>query len=74
MLAIRLPAEIEERLDRLAERTGRSKSFYARQAILEHLDDLEDVYLAEKRLEELRQGKGDTVSLADLMTRHGVED
>lgn len=74
MLAIRLPAEIEERLDRLAERTGRSKSFYARQAILEHLDDLEDVYLAEKRLEELRQGKGDTVSLKDLMTRHGVED
>jgi len=74
MRAIRLPAEIEERLDRLAERTGRSKSFYARQAILEHLDDLEDVYLAEKRLEELRQGKGDTVSLKDLMTRHGVED
>ncbi len=29
-----------------AERTGRSKSFYARQAILEHRDDLEDVYLA----------------------------
>ena len=45
MLAIRLPEEIEARLDTLAKRTGRSKTFYAREAILEHLDDLEDLYL-----------------------------
>ncbi|OWV71778.1 CopG family transcriptional regulator [Rhizobium sp. R634] len=74
MLALRLPPDIEARLDELARRTGRSKSFYARQAILEHLDDLEDIYLAEKRLEELRRGESDTVSLAELMTRHGVEN
>ncbi|RFB97952.1 CopG family transcriptional regulator [Rhizobium leguminosarum bv. trifolii] len=74
MLALRLPPEIEARLDELARRTGRSKSFYARQAILEHLDDLEDIYLAEKRLEELRKGESDTVSLAELITRHGVEN
>jgi RHH-type rel operon transcriptional repressor/antitoxin RelB len=46
MLAIRLDPEIENRLERLAKRTGRTKTFYAREAILEHLDDLEDVYLA----------------------------
>lgn len=74
MLALRLPPEIEAQLDELSRRTGRSKSFYARQAILEHLDDLEDIYLAEKRLEELRRGESDTVSLAELMTRHGVEN
>lgn len=74
MLALRLPPDIEARLDELARRTGRSKSFYARQAILEHLDDLEDIYLAEKRLEELRRGESDTVSLAELMTRHGMEN
>lgn len=51
MLAIRLDSEIEERLARLAKRTGRTKTFYAREAILEHLDDLEDGYLALKRLE-----------------------
>jgi RHH-type rel operon transcriptional repressor/antitoxin RelB len=51
MLAIRLESEIEERLARLAKRTGRTKTFYAREAILEHLDDLEDGYLALKRLE-----------------------
>ena len=51
MLAIRLEPEIEERLARLAKKTGRTKTFYAREAILEHLEDLEDGYLALKRLE-----------------------
>ncbi|MBH0237581.1 type II toxin-antitoxin system RelB family antitoxin [Methylobrevis albus] len=74
MLALRLPPDIEARLDELARRTGRSKSFYAREAILEHLDDLEDIYLAEKRLEDLRRGDSDTVSLADLLARHGLPD
>jgi RHH-type rel operon transcriptional repressor/antitoxin RelB len=46
MLAIRLPPEIENRLDALAKKIGRTKTFYAREAILEHLDDLEDLYLA----------------------------
>jgi RHH-type rel operon transcriptional repressor/antitoxin RelB len=50
MLALRLPAEIEKRLDLLAKRTGRSKSFYAREAILRHLEDLEDYHLARRRL------------------------
>ena len=50
MLAIRLDSEIEERLARLAKRTGRTKTYYAREAILEHLEDLEDGYLALDRL------------------------
>ena len=50
MLAIRLPSDIELRLARLAKLTGRTKTFYAREAILEHLEDLEDYYLATKRL------------------------
>ena len=51
MLAIRLESEIEDRLARLAKQTGRTKTFYAREAILEHLRDLEDGYLALKRME-----------------------
>jgi len=43
MLAIWLPASIEKRLEKLARRTGRTKAYYAREAILQHLDDLEDV-------------------------------
>ena len=51
MLAIRLDPDTESRLERLAKKTGRTKTFYAREAILEHLEDLEDVYLASQRLE-----------------------
>jgi RHH-type rel operon transcriptional repressor/antitoxin RelB len=50
MLAIRLDPQIEARLTRLAELTGRTKTFYAREAILEHLEELEDAYLATERL------------------------
>ncbi len=51
MLAIRLDTDTEKRLDRLAKLTGRTKTFYAREAILEHLEDLEDTYLATQRLQ-----------------------
>jgi len=46
MLAIRLPAEIENRLSELAAKTGRTKTYYAKKAILEKLEDMEDIYLA----------------------------
>lgn len=52
MLALRLPPDIEKRLDDLSRKTGRTKSFYAREAILEHLADLEDAYLAEQRMRD----------------------
>ncbi len=73
MLAIRLPEKIEKRLERLAKRTGRTKTYYARQAILEHLDDLEDIYLAERRLEAVRAGRSRTTPLEKVMRRYGVE-
>lgn len=57
MLAIRLPAEIENRLEALARATGRTKTFYVREAILEHLDDLEAAYLNEPRLSDTKSEK-----------------
>lgn len=74
MLAIRLPEEIEERLNVLAKETGRTKTFYVREAILEHLDDMEDVYLAEKRLADIRAGNNKPIPLKDVMKRYGLED
>jgi len=73
MLAIRLPASVEKRLARLAKRTGRTKTFYAREAILQHLEELEDVYLAERILDRIRKGEEPTVPLEDVMKRHGLE-
>jgi RHH-type rel operon transcriptional repressor/antitoxin RelB len=74
MLAIRLPLSIEKRLEKLARRTGRTKSFYVREAILEHLDDLEELYQAERILERIRSGEEKTVPLEDVLKRHGLED
>jgi RHH-type transcriptional regulator, rel operon repressor / antitoxin RelB len=73
MLAIRLPASIEKRLEKLARRTGRTKSYYVREAILEHLDDLEDLYLAERALERVQRGEERTSPLTDVMKRHGLQ-
>ena len=73
MLAIRLPASIEKRLEKLARRTGRTKTYYAREAILQHLDDLEDVSMAEGVLDRIRKGEERTIPLEDVVKRHGVE-
>ncbi|KQT19095.1 CopG family transcriptional regulator [Methylobacterium sp. Leaf399] len=71
--ALRLPPELVERLDALAQRTGRSVIDHARDAIVGHLDDLDDLAIAEQRLEALRRGDSDTVPLVDLLVRYGVE-
>ena len=62
MLALRLPPKIEKRLEALARKTGRTKSFYAREAILRHIEDLEDYHLAKRRLAR----KGDGIPLEEL--------
>jgi RHH-type rel operon transcriptional repressor/antitoxin RelB len=51
MLAIRISNEIENRLQSLAQKTGRTKTYYAREAILRFIEDIEDEYLALARLE-----------------------
>ncbi|HUW41410.1 MAG TPA: DUF6290 family protein [Rectinemataceae bacterium] len=72
MIAVRLPKEIETRLDALAEKTGRTKTFYVREAILEYLEDLEDLYLAEKTLTEIHMGKQKTIPIEDLAAEYGI--
>lgn len=70
MLAIRLTPDIEKRLDALAKKTGRSKTYYAREAILEHLDDLEDYYSAMARVEKNLPA----LSLEEVEQRLGLAD
>jgi len=57
MLALRLPKDIEDRLTALAKKTGRTKSFYARQAIVTYLEDLEDAYQADAIMTRVASGK-----------------
>jgi RHH-type transcriptional regulator, rel operon repressor / antitoxin RelB len=70
MIAVRLPPEVEKRLKKLARKTGRTRTFYVREAILQHLDDLEDYYLAAQRLEENLPG----IPLQEVERRLGLED
>ncbi|OGW59462.1 MAG: anti-toxin [Nitrospirae bacterium RBG_16_64_22] len=70
MLVLRLPKTIETRLESLARKTGRTKTFYARAAILEHLADIEDYYLAVRRLEE----RLPALSLEEMERRLGLAD
>lgn len=65
MLALRLPKVIEERLDALAKRTGRTKSHIAREAILSQIEDMEDIASAEERLREA----GETVGWDEVKAR-----
>lgn len=74
MLAIRLPEEIEARLTDLALKTGRTKTYYARQAILEYLDDMEDLYLAEQRYGAIKSGKSKTYTLEEVEKELGLGD
>jgi len=73
-LSIRLPDEINERLDFLARQTGRTKAFYIREALAEIIDDLEDYYLAADILERIRKGKESTHSATEVRKDLGLVD
>ena len=74
MLAIRLPEEIEIRLENLAKATGRTKTYYAREAILEYLEDMEDLYMAEQRMTEIKAGLSKAYTLDEVKSRLGFVD
>ena len=58
MLTVRLPENLEKRLNALAEATKRPKSYYVREAIERLIEDMEDAYLTESAYEEfLKSGK-----------------
>ncbi len=70
--SIQLDPLIEQRLDYLADVTGRSKASFLRELIVNGLDDLEDRYLAEHELEAVRSGESKTYSLDDLEKKLGL--
>jgi len=74
MIAVRLPEDIEKRLADLAKATGRTKTFYVREAVLEYLDELEDIYLAEKRLGQYYAGKDQGKTLEEVERELGLVD
>jgi RHH-type rel operon transcriptional repressor/antitoxin RelB len=74
MLAVRLPEEIEFRLNRLANVTGRTKTYYVREAIINQLEDMEDYYLGMETLERIRKGEERIYSSKEVRRELGLED
>jgi RHH-type transcriptional regulator, rel operon repressor / antitoxin RelB len=70
LLTLRLPKTLEKRLEKLAKRTGTTKALLVREAILEHLADLEDFYLAERAFRRVQSGEDRPVPLKEVMKRH----
>lgn len=66
LLSVRIEDVLGERLERLAQDTHRSKSFYVKEALMKYIDNLEDIYIAEKRLEDLRAGHETVLSSQDM--------
>ena len=71
-VSIRLPDDVSARLQDLAHLTGRSKTFYMVEAIRKHLDDLEDLYLAERELVEVWASRSKTTPIKEVMKRYGM--
>lgn len=74
VVSLRLPEDLSLRLEKLAKRTGRTKTYYMIEAIREQIGDLEDLYLAERELAEIQAGRSTTVPLAKVLKEYGMGD
>ena len=72
MVSFKIPVNLLERLNRLAEETNRPKSFYMRLLLEEYLEELEDIYLSEATLERIRAGKEKLYSLEEAEEEFGL--
>ena len=73
-LSIRLQDDYINRLDYLAKKTNRPKTFYVKELFNRHFDELEDIYLAETALEEFKKSGEKTISLDEMRTELGLDD
>ncbi|MBW2654366.1 MAG: CopG family transcriptional regulator [Deltaproteobacteria bacterium] len=73
-LSIRLQDDYMNRLDYLAKKTNRPKTFYVKELFNRHFDELEDIYLAETALEEFKKSGEKTISLDEMRTELGLDD
>ena len=72
MLAVRLDPDLESRLNAVAKRMGRSKSYIMREALQERIEELEDLAALEEALRDPEAG-GPTVSLDQMKRELGLD-
>lgn len=72
MISVRLGEELEQRLEALAKATGRSKTYYVREALIQKLEDMEDLYMAEAVMERIVSGEEKVISAEEFW--RGLDD
>jgi RHH-type transcriptional regulator, rel operon repressor / antitoxin RelB len=63
---VRVDEDVARRLEELAQKTGRTKTFYATEAIHEFLDDREDYFLAKDSLQAFIDSGEESLEIDDL--------
>jgi RHH-type rel operon transcriptional repressor/antitoxin RelB len=71
MISVRLPKEMEERIERLAKSTRRPKSFFIKEALANYLDDMEDYYEVLKRRSDPNR---ELITIEELEAALGLQD
>lgn len=74
MTSVRLPKKLDDRLEEIAKNTGRTKSFYLREALERWIEDYEDILAADQVMARIRAGKEETFSLEEVKQHLGLED
>lgn len=72
VVSVRLPDDLKRRLDALSASTGRPAAFYVREALSEHIDDLEHAYALRAEAEAARRGDLPTASLDEVLGELGL--
>jgi RHH-type rel operon transcriptional repressor/antitoxin RelB len=72
--SVRLPEQLEQRLDHLAISSGRTRAYYIREAVERHLEDMEDLQAAEEVMGRIQRGEEATYPLAEVVKRLGLDD
>ena len=72
--SMRIPSDLNDRYSRLAEETGRPRSFYVNEALQESIDRLEYEFGILKDIEDYRAGRLETYSLAEVRAHCGLDD
>lgn len=73
-ISVRLPKELADRLNELAKQTGRTRTYYIHEALADKVSELETIYLAQKRDEDVRAGRSKTYSLDEVIEENGLSD
>jgi RHH-type rel operon transcriptional repressor/antitoxin RelB len=74
MINIRVDEAVNARLERMARLTGRTKTWYVREAVSAYLDDMEDIYLADRVMDRVEHGDESVHALEDLERELGLAD